>query len=87
MKVAGEFTDEGLVGLCICGVWHLRRFERRGVWRFGELVLGGLGVVGPFRCGFWHFQKFLTEDFWVWSFGRGRFWVLWEFCGSGGGGS
>jgi hypothetical protein len=30
VRVAGEFTDEGLVGLCICGVWHLRRFERRG---------------------------------------------------------
>ena len=44
MRVAGVFTDEGLVGLCICGVWHLRRFERRRVWRFGGL---GLGVVGP----------------------------------------
>ena len=43
MRVAGKFTDEGLVGLCICGVWHLRRFERRGVWRFGELGFGWFG--------------------------------------------
>lgn len=65
MRVAGEFTDEGLVGLCICGVWHLRRFERRRVRRFGEFGFGWFGSGWALTLWVLAFSEFLTEDFGV----------------------